>query len=68
MRDDYPNLLLERIASHCTEYEPISAAQGYGYSWLNHADAEEEPRCDWCVYWTSGDCAIFTSRAGSSLS
>ncbi|HHV93657.1 MAG TPA: hypothetical protein GXX47_03855 [Firmicutes bacterium] len=53
---------LHRIAAHCTEYEPISSAQGYGFSWLNTADASEDYRCDWCVYWRDGNCSIYTDR------
>ncbi len=59
MGDD---ISLHRIASHCTEYEPISAAQGYGISWLNTAMSGEEPRCDWCVYWREGNCNVYCER------
>lgn len=53
---------LHRIASHCTEYEPISNAQGYGISWLNTAMSSDYTRCDWCVYWREGECNIYISR------
>jgi len=55
-------ITLHRIASHCTEYEPISTAQGYGISWLNTAMSSEYYRCDWCVYWRDGSCCIYVHR------
>ncbi len=56
---------LRSIASHCTEYEAISEAQGYGFSWLNTAESGVEPSCHWCTHWEGGECAIYSSRITS---
>ncbi|GAB6100733.1 hypothetical protein JCM16358_26120 [Halanaerocella petrolearia] len=51
--------LLQKVAQHCPEYEPIALAQGYGTSWLNNPESLEEAECDLCINWQEGDCNIF---------
>ncbi|NLK08128.1 MAG: DUF4242 domain-containing protein [Firmicutes bacterium] len=53
---------LYRIASHCSEYTPVSDAQGYGISWLNSSVDDDDSRCDLCIYWREGKCSIYKSR------
>ena len=59
---------LKLIASHCSEYESVAEAQGYGYSWLNTEQDDTEAACDDCLYWAMGQCAIYTGRMASRRS
>lgn len=50
---------LRRIAKECQEFEHVINAMGYGYSLLNVSPDNFARRCNDCVNWLGGDCAIF---------
>ncbi|GAB6137733.1 hypothetical protein [Halanaerobaculum tunisiense] len=51
--------LLQQVAQHCSEYEPIAIAQGFGISWLNNPESLDQEACDLCINWQDGTCDIF---------
>jgi len=55
----YDEKILHQVADKCPEYEAITAAQGYGISFLTNLEALEDAQCDLCVNWQSGSCDIF---------
>jgi len=57
------NILVERIADACPEFESVGLAQGYGVS-LANVSGMESPRCDNCINWAEGDCEIFHAYTG----
>lgn len=50
---------LTSLAKNCSDYEAITAAQGYGISLLDNVKATIHHRCDWCINWHGGSCEIY---------
>jgi len=57
-----PEELLTAVAADCPAYESILAAQGFGISFVNTSPIAA--RCDNCLYWAAGNCAIYRTEAG----
>lgn len=59
MKEAHSESRLRTTADHCSHFEHIIAAMGYGYSLLNVSPENFERRCDDCVHWESSACPIF---------
>ena len=58
-RSIYCEKKLRGIAQECQEFEHVINAMGYGASLLNVSAEEFFQRCNDCVNWSGGECAIF---------
>lgn len=59
MKQAYNESRLRTIAAHCSHFEHIISAMGYGYSLLNVSEKNFDRRCDDCVHWADSSCRIF---------